>query len=219
MHNQHSIRIRLLSSALLFAITACNLPFLSQQVAETPSATLTHTQEAASPTPAPSNTSAAPTNTDTPIPSNTPTPLPPTATFELPTLPPPTAIPTNTPIPTQKIVKPYPKARFDGTFNGGTLTLRISDNSNMIIPKEVRVKNGVCNEGKALSDTMNFEPPPSYPIINGKFDINYMNIVFISGQFLNPTTAQGSIKLLLQYPGGGRCTIGPLAWKATALVP
>ncbi|OGO32886.1 MAG: hypothetical protein A2Z16_04030 [Chloroflexi bacterium RBG_16_54_18] len=204
---------------MLLALTACNLPFLSPAATSTPVDTATFTPEPASPTPVPSNTPAAPTNTSTPIASNTPTPLPPTATLVLPTLPLPTAIPTNTRIPTQQVVRPYSNARFDGTFADGTLILRVSDNSNMVIPKEVRVRNASCKEGRALSDTINFEPPPSYAITDAKFDINYLDYVFISGQFFSSTSAQGMIRLILQYPGGGRCTIGPTAWRASATVP
>lgn len=210
---------KLAAIALLFSLTACNLPFLSPAATATPAETATFTPLPASPTAAATNTPAAPTNTSTPIASNTPT-LPPTATFVLPTLAPPTAIPSNTPPAlTPTAVKPYPRARFDGTFAQGTLILRISDNSNMIIPKEVRLRNASCKEGKSLSDTINFEPPPSYQIIDSKFDINYLDFVFISGQFFTSTTAQGMIRLILQHPGGGRCTIGPTPWRASASVP
>ncbi len=219
MNTRNRNRSRLLAIVLLFGMTACNMPFLSPAATATPVNTLTFTPIPASPTPAATDTPAAPTNSPTPISSNTPTPLPPTATLVLPTLPPPTAIPSNTPIPTQAVVKPYPKARFDGTFADGTLILRISDNSNMIIPKEVRVRQATCKEGKSLSDTINFEPPPSYAITDAKFDINYLDFVFISGQFFTSTSAQGMIRLILQIPGGGKCTIGPTAWKASASVP
>jgi hypothetical protein len=204
---------------MIFALTACNLPFLSPAVTSTPVDTLTFTPEPASPTPLASDTLPAPTNTDTPIPSNTPTPLPPTATLVLPTLPLPTVIPSSTVVPTQEIVKPFPKAKFEGTFIYGTLILRISDNSNMIIPKEVRVKQASCKEGKSISDTINFEPPPSYAITDAKFNINFLDYVFISGQFFSSTSAQGMIRLILQIPGGGKCTIGPTPWKASATVP
>lgn len=204
---------------MLFVLTACNLPFLSPAATATPVETATLTAPPPSPTQAASDTPAAPTNTATPAASNTPTPLPPTATFVLPTLAPPTAIPSNTPVPTLAPVKPYPRARFDGTFADGTLILRISENSNMIIPKEVRIRNASCKEGKAMSDTINFEPPPSYAITDSKFDINYLDYVFISGQFFSSTSAQGMIRLVLQFPGGGRCTIGPTAWRASASVP
>jgi len=218
MKTRHRILRKAFAFAVVFALTACNLPFLSPAATPTAVDTATFTAQPASPTPAASDT-PVPSNTPTPIASNTATPQPPTATLALPTLPLPTAIPSNTPIPTQAVVKPYPKARFDGTFVDGTLVLRISDNSNMIIPKEVRVRQAACKEGKALSDTLNFEPPPSYAITDGKFDINYLDIVFISGQFFTSTSAQGMIRLILKFPGGGRCTIGPTAWKASASVP
>ena len=219
MKTRHRNLRKALAIAVIFASTACNLPFLSPAATPTAVNTATFSAEPASPTPAASDTPAAPTNTPTPIASNTATPLPPTATLVLPTLPPPTAIPSNTPIPTQAVVKPYPKARFDGSFVNGTLILRISENSNMIIPKEVRVKQAACKEGKSLSDTINFEPPPSYAITDAKFDINYLDFVFISGQFFTSTSAQGMIRLILQIPGGGKCTIGPTPWKASASVP
>jgi hypothetical protein len=218
MITRHQVRTRLLAISLLFALTACNMPFLSPAVTDTPTAAPTNTLPAASPTPAASVT-PVPSNTATPIASNTPTPLPPTATIVLPTLPVPTAIPSSTLALTPTPVKPYPRARFDGTFINGTLILRISDNSNMVIPKEVRVRNASCKEGKSLSDTINFEPPPSYEIIDGKFNLNYLDFVFISGQFFSSTSAQGMIRLILQIPGGGRCTIGPTPWKASASVP
>lgn len=218
MKTRHRNLRKAFAFAVVFALTACNLPFLSPAATPTAVGTATFTAESASPTSPPSNT-PLPSNTPTPIASNTPTPLPPSATLVLPTLPPPTAIPSSTPVPTQAVVKPYPKARFDGTFTGGTLILRISDNSNMIIPKEVRVRQAACKENKSISDTINFEPPPSYAITDAKFDINYLDFVFISGQFFTSTSAQGMIRLILQIPGGGRCTVGPTAWKASASVP
>lgn len=219
MKTRNRTHKKLVAISMLFAMTACNLPFLSPAATATPAETATFTLLPPSPTQAASDTPAAPTNTATPIAYNTPTPLPPTATLVLPTLAQPTAIPSSTSALTQVPIKPYPKARFDGTFINGTLILRISENSNMIIPKEVRVRQGACKEGKSLSDTINFEPPPSYAITDAKFDINYLNFVFISGQFFTSTSAQGMIRLILQIPGGGRCTIGPTPWKASASVP
>lgn len=218
MKTRHRNLSKAFALTMIFLLTACNLPFLSPAATETAVNTATFTAEPASPT-SPASSTPLPSNTPTPIASNTPTPLPPTATLVLPTLPPPTAIPSSTPIPTQAVVKPYPKARFDGTFANGTLILRISENSNMIIPKEVRVKQASCKEGKSLSDTINFEPPPSYAITDAKFDINYLDFVFISGQFFSSTRAQGMIRLILQIPGGGKCTIGPTPWTASASVP
>jgi len=218
MKTRHRIVRKAFAFAVIFTLTACNLPFLSPAATPTAVNTATFTAQPASPT-APASNTALPSNTPTPIASNTPTPLPPTATLVLPTLPLPTAIPSSTPVPTQAVVVPYPRARFDGTFTNGTLILRIGENSNMIIPKEVRVRQASCKEGKSISDTINFEPPPSYAITDAKFNFNYLDYVFISGQFFTSTSAQGMIRLILQIPGGGRCTIGPTPWRASADVP
>jgi hypothetical protein len=139
-------------------------------------------------------------------------PLPPTATLALPpTLP---ATPTRTPAPTQGAIKPDEKAKFEGTFPGGELTFRIGEKGNWVILKTILLKGAECKEGKAMSDSLTFDPPQLFPITDGKFTIAIDDEVTISGQFLSSTKAGGSLKLVLKN-AGKTCTIGPHNWSAS----
>lgn len=159
-----------------------------------------------------------------PPPTEPPTPIPPT---EVPTLPPPTptlapptpvpATPTLRPSPTQAEIKPVPSARFEGTFEGGSLVLRINSNGTAVIPKTVRIQKASCQEGKTLSDILSFEPPPSFPIEDGQFVISYTSpYLYWTGIFVTPTQVRGTIEL--KFKGEGvTCTIGPVGWVANAI--
>jgi hypothetical protein len=192
--------------ATILLLTACSSA-LGDLIAE-PTATFTATNTAvpATATPLP------PTDTPTPLPTETPTPLPPTATIALPTPIPVT--PTNTRVPTQEVIEPWPSAKYEGTFEGGTLTLRTNDRGTYIIPKVVAVRKATCSDGKKISDTITFEPPPFYLIEDGKFWIGYGDLVQIGGQFISATQATGTIELSIKS-GGRVCKIGPIVWRAS----
>lgn len=189
---------------IVLLLTGCNYPGMAPAAPEASPTTIP-------PTP----TSPPPTEPPTPIPpTETPPPPPPTATFAPPTPVP--ATPTLRPSPTQAVIKPVPGARFEGTFDGGSLVLRISANGNAVIPKTVRIQKASCQEGKTLSDIISFEPPPFFPIENGKFVISISNpYVYWTGAFVTSTQARGTIEL--KFKGEGvACTIGPVPWVANA---
>jgi hypothetical protein len=112
-------------------------------------------------------------------------------------------------------VQPLPTVKFEGTFEGGTLVFRINDKGNMVIPKEIRVKKALCNEGKTMTTLLAFDPPPFFPITDGKFTITREKQLTVTGIFISPKQARGSIELYL-LKNGKPCTIGPLTWVATA---
>ncbi len=187
----------------VISLSACNMPFIAPE----PTATATFTATALpSNTPLPTNTPVTPTETPTlALPTETPT-------F---TLIPPTA--TATKIPTRASIYPIPRSFFSGTFDNGKLTFRIGTNQYLIIPKSITVKKAVCQEGGTISQTINFEPPPNYRIEDGKFTINYEGIVVITGYFQSTTRATGTITLNLKTEK--KCTIGPLYWNASGVLP
>jgi hypothetical protein len=167
-------------------------------------------------------TSLPPTPTSPP-PTEPPTPIPPT---EAPTLPPPTEppapptpippTPTSRPSPTPTAVKPAAGVKFDGTFDGGTLTFRTNPTGYMVVPKTIRVVKANCQNGKTLSDTLSFEPPTYYPVEDGKFTINWDSQVIMSGVFQTSTQARGTLELKFKKEGVA-CTIGPVPWSASAV--
>jgi len=156
-----------------------------------------------------------PTETFTPIPpTETPTLPPPTATLALPTQVP--ATPTSRPSPTPEIIKPVPGAKFDGTFEGGYFTFRINSNASAVIPKVIRIQKATCQEGKKMSDLLAFDPPPSFPIEDGRFIISRDTQLYMTGIFLTPTQARGSLEIKFKKEGV-TCTIGPVVWIASAV--
>ncbi|MEW5872721.1 MAG: hypothetical protein AB1894_25910 [Chloroflexota bacterium] len=201
---KHATLYALLAAMVIFSLTACNLPTSKPTV--TPTLAVTNTF----PPPPPSATPLLPTDTLAPPPSDTPLPPPPTDTQVPPTRVPPTA--TRTAAPTA--IKPIEGDKFEGTFEYGTLTLRIGANGNWIVPKQVTVKKAPCEGGK-FSDHISFEPPPSFPIEDGQFSFVYEGFVTISGVFTSAKRATGSIRLALKS-GGKNCNIGPSTWIATA---
>lgn len=191
-------------SLTILSLAGCNMPFF----APAPTATATP-----SPTLPPTET---PLPTDTPVPpTETPTLPPPTDTPPPPTAIPPTA--TNTRIPTAVVVNPFPRDLFTGTFENGTLSFRIGPNPYLVIPKTVVVKKATCKEGGTISDSIAFAGTPTYEIKDGKFSINYLDMVIISGQFTSQTKATGSITLYLKKDAK-KCTVGPFVWYAAAVL-
>ncbi len=106
------------------------------------------------------------------------------------------------------------KIKMDGTFVGGELTLRTGENGNSIIPKSVRIRKAKCNQGQTAQDLLAFDPPPSFPIEDGKFTIDAKGIIVIYGQFVTPYSARGTLTITIKA-GGEACTIGPVAWSAS----
>ena len=168
---------------------------------------------------------ALPATPTSPPPTEPPTPIPPTEAPTLPppptaTLAPPTAIPatpTSRPSPTVAEIKPTAGARFEGTFEGGSMVFRINSNGSAVIPKTIKVQKASCQEGKTLSDTLSFEPPPQYEIKDGNFEISYTDpYLYWTGTFLTTTQARGSIELKFKKEGVS-CTIGPVVWVASAV--
>lgn len=196
--------LKLISMAMIFVLLAgCNYPGAA------PAAP----QESPTPLP-PTPTSPPPTEPPTPLPpTETPTLPPPTPTFVPPTLPPPT--PTR-PMPTPTAVKPMAGVKFEGTFESGTLTFRTNPTGYMVVPKTIRIIKANCQEGKKLSDTLSFEPPRYFPVEGGKFTISWDSQVYMTGTFLTPSQARGSLELKFKKEGV-TCTIGPVAWTATAV--
>jgi hypothetical protein len=190
---------------IVVSLAGCNYPGAAPAVPQETPTTLP-----------PSPTLPPPTEPPTPIPpTQAPTLPPPTATLAPPTAVP--ATPTSRPSPTQAEIKPVAGARFEGTFEGGSVVLRINSNGSAVIPKTVRIQKATCQEGKILSDILSFEPPPSFPIEDGKFAISYDNpYLYWTGTFLTPTQARGSIELRFKKEGVS-CTIGPVAWMANAV--
>jgi hypothetical protein len=171
----------------------------------------------ASPTSPPSTpTSPPPTEPPTPIPpTEAPTePPPPTATLAPPTPHPPT--PTIRPSATQVVIKPVPSAKFEGTFDGGSLVLRINSNGTAVIPKTVKVQKATCQNGKNLSTTLSFEPPPSYPIENGKFTISDDTRLSLTGIFETSSKMRGTLVVNFKKEGVS-CTTGTVPWVASAV--
>lgn len=190
---------------MVISLAGCNYPGMAPAAPE------------ASPTSLPATpTSLPPTEPPTPVPPTEAPTLPlPTATVAPPTVVP--ATPTSRPSPTQAEIKPVGGARFEGTFEGGSFVLRINANGSAVIPKTVRIQKATCQEGKTLSDIFSFEPPPSFPIENGKFAISYdAPYLYWTGTFLSTTQARGSIELKFKKEGVS-CTIGPVAWIANAV--
>lgn len=191
----YPLRISLITSMLVLALAACNYP--AQE--PTPTATTIPPTQ----TPEPSPTPIPPTDTPTmpPTPSWTvpPPPVLPTATF--------TAIATPT-------IQPAPDVKFEASFEGGLFIFRTNDKGTYVIPKEVRIKKASCNEGRTLSDLLAFDPPPFFLITEGKFTISRDTQLVITGVFISPTQARGSIELHL-LKNGKPCTIGPVVWVAS----
>jgi len=192
-------------AVMILAMLACNLP------SEEPSAVPTASPTVAAPTQAPS-----PTVPPQPVTPPTTIPLeiePPTLAPTVPTPVP--ATPTATLVPTQPAIKPDEKIKMDGTFVGGELTLRTGENGNTIIPKSVRIRKAECKQGQIAQDLLAFDPPPSYPIEDGKFTIDAKGIIVIYGQFTTPKSARGTLTIKINA-GGEPCTIGPVVWTASA---
>jgi hypothetical protein len=175
---------------------------------ETPTPTPTNEPASETPNPLPPTVTLAPTATSGPVTATTPvaSPIPPTVTAQ------PTQVVVTTPQP----VQPAARARFEGTFLYGTLVLRTTTNGHMIIPKTVTLRNAPCKVGH---NSVTFEPPPAFDIIDAKFTINTEDLftgdtVVITGQFFSPTSVQGTIKVNLK--GNGKsCSFGPLSWRGT----
>ena len=200
-----------LTAVTIFSLAACNLPAAKATAKPAPTATKKSAATAPTFTSTPASPLPLPTDTQPVVPPTATLPQPPTATLALPpTLP---ATPTRTPAPTQGAIKPDEKAKFEGTFPGGEFTLRIGENGNWVILKTILLKGAECKEGKAMSESLNFEPPQMFPITDGKFSIE-LDGVTISGQFLSSTKAGGSLKLVLK-DAGKTCTIGPSNWSAS----
>jgi hypothetical protein len=194
-----------LTVILAISLAACNYPGMQPEASPTLAATNTAAASPTSPPPTATFTAIPPTATATLVPV-TPTPLPPTA------IP---VTPTWTPVPTVAYVDPLAGSKLDGTFEGGTLTFRVHTNGNYVIPKSVNLKKISCNEGKTLSDLITFEPPPFFEVVEGKFTMFKDTTVTISGQFITPTTARGTLSGQVKS-GGKNCTFGPLSWSAAA---
>ena len=97
------------------------------------------------------------------------------------------------------------------------MVFRINSNGTAVIPKTLRIQKAPCQEGKTLSDTMSFEPPPSFEVKDAKFEISYDNPrLYWTGTFLTPTQARGSIEFRFRKEGV-TCTIGPVAWIASSV--
>jgi hypothetical protein len=108
-----------------------------------------------------------------------------------------------------------PGAKFEGTFEGGEIVFRTSQNGKMVIPKSVRIRKARCQEGKTYSDLIAFDPPPSFPITDGKFTITKDSYMTMYGEFTTPNQARGTISMTLKGEGK-TCTIGPVGWIAYA---
>ena len=163
----------------------------------------------------PSPTSPPPTEPPTPVPpTDTPAPPPATATLAPPTPVP--ATPTSRPTATLAVIKPEPGAKFEGVFEGGTLVFRINSISSAVIPKTINVRKATCQEGKQLSTTLAFDPPPSYEIENGKFIISRDTQLYMTGTFTRSDEARGTLEIKYKKEGVA-CTIGPVAWVATVV--
>jgi hypothetical protein len=186
---------------MVVSLAGCNYPGMA------PAATPTSLP----PTP----TSPPPTEPPTPVPpTDTPAPPPPTATTAPPTPVP--ATPTSRPTATTAVIKPEAGAKFEGTFEGGTLVFRINAISSAVIPKTINVRKATCQEGKLLSTTLAFDPPPSYDIENGKFTISRDTQLYLTGIFTKSDEARGTLEIKYKKEGV-TCTIGPVVWVATAV--
>jgi len=196
----------LFSLLLVLALSGCNLPFLAPEPTPTPLPTATEV---------PTNTPVPPTETPTlPPPTETATLPPPTPAITATSFLVPTAIPTKAP--TLAPILPIPRDLFEGTFEGGRLSFRIGTNPNVIIPKLVTLKKAQCKGGGTISDTISFEPPPTFWLLNGKFTITAGgDQVYWTGQFNTSKRASGSITLKVKKDNKA-CVIGPVAWTATA---
>jgi hypothetical protein len=198
---------------LTISLVGCNLPTdrpatdVATATSDRPTQPPADVQPTSPPTEPPTATQelALPTETptvelDTPTPV-TPSPIPPTPTRAL--------------APTSAQIIPVAGARFDGSFDNGRLTFRIGPNSYSVVLKTVILKQAVCNEGSKASETLTFDAPTYFQIVDSKFAIYIGDQVTISGAFTSPTRATGTIRIKLTK-GGGTCTIGPTGWVATA---
>jgi len=202
--------VTLITFTIVLALIAsgCDMPFGTSPT-ETPTPTATFTF-----TPIP------PTATYTSIPpTEMPTPIPPTPTATITLAPPPTKVATPTKIVSPTPVVPIPKAKFEGTFPGGSITFRTGPHGASVVPKYLILKKAACNEGGKVSDTISFDPPTFFWIMDGKFAIGWGDVLAMSGQFTAPNKAAGSIKIVTKR-NGKTCTIGPVYWNAMAeLIP
>jgi hypothetical protein len=190
---------------LIASLAGCNYPGAAPVVQDTPTALPSSPTSPPPPTELP--TLIPPTEAPT-LPPATPTTVPPTAAPPKP--------PTARPSPTVSEIKPQAGARFEGSFDGGTLVLRINANGTAVIPKTIRVTKATCQEGKKLSDTLSFEPPTSFAVEDGQFTITWGTQVDMPGIFTSPTQARGSLELKFKKESVA-CTIGPVAWVAEAV--
>lgn len=195
---------RLFSLILVLALAGCNFPGAA------PESTATPTETATLPPPPPTATPEPPTPTSPP-----PTP---TTQLLLPTLPPtsqstPLPPPTVAPVFTPTSIVPLPGVRFEGEFAGGIFSFRVNNNSNAVTLKEIILSKATCNNGRIISDRMQF-PVVSFPIENGKFAISLAN-AFVSGYFSSASTATGSLNVTVKAERY-TCEFGPVSWKAVA---
>ena len=189
------------SLLMILALSGCYMPFLAPEPTATPLPT---------PTDVPTATLPPPTEIPTLAPTETATLPPPTPTL-MPTAFIPTAKPTKAP--TLTPIEPIPRDLFTGEFEGGTLSFRIGANKTIIIPKIINLRKATCKEGGKLSDTISFEPPPSFIIENAKFTITVGTQVYWTGQFVSAKRASGSITIKVKGDSKN-CTVGPVAWSA-----
>jgi hypothetical protein len=203
MKKTKPVLFTIFSLFLILMTSGCNLPFISPPATPTPTFTDTPTQ-------------VPPTEIPTMAPTFTPTTIPPTATATIPPAPPPTVIPTATKpptkAPTKEPVVPFSKTKYEGSFPGGTFLIRTGPNGASVVPKSLVLKKAACKEGGKISESMDFEPPTFFWITDGKFAIYWGNEVTITGVFISPTRATGSLKVELTSPK--KCTIGPVTWTA-----
>ena len=187
---------------IILSLAGCNYPGMAP--ASTPT------------TLPPTPTLPPPTEPPTPVPPPTDTPPPPpsTATSAPPTPVP--ATPTSRPTATTAVIKPEAGAKFEGSFEGGTLVFRINSISSAVIPKTINVRKATCQEGKLLSTTLAFDPPPSYEIEDGKFIISRDSQLYMTGIFTKSDEARGTLEIRYKKEGVA-CTIGPVVWVATAV--
>lgn len=198
MKKTKPVLFTLFSLILILLTSGCNLPFIAPPDTPTPTFTNTPTQ-------------VPPTATIPPTATFTPTVIPPTATATLPP-PPPTVIPTATKVPTKEPVVPLSKSKYEGSFAGGTLLLRTGPNGASVVPKTLILKKAACKEGGKISESLSFEPPTFFWITDGKFAIYWGSEVTITGVFISPTRATGSLKL--EFTSPKKCTVGPVTWTA-----
>jgi len=104
-----------------------------------------------------------------------------------------------------------------GTASSGAIHFAISEDGASVTELTITLQDIRC-EGMTASSMMK-KPDQPYPITNGKFTAAIEDRGEVSGQFLSPTKAAGTITLKIELSVLGSkivCDMGTAKWSAEA---